>query len=55
MGHLFPAVTGFSRYSMIEVEPAEGAEEIASASEEEEAAELAENMLNDTINFDNER
>ena len=34
---------------------AEGAEEIASASEEEEAAELAEDMLNDTINFDNER
>ena len=55
MGHLIPAGTGFSRYSKIEVEPAEGAEEIASASEEEEAAELAENMLNDTINFDNER
>ena len=55
MGHLIPAGTGFSRYSKIEVEPAEGAEEIASASEEEEAAELAEDMLNDTINFDNER
>ena len=55
MGHLIPAGTGFSRYSKIEVEPAEGAEEIAAASEEEEAAELAEDMLNDTINFDNER
>ena len=32
MGHLIPAGTGFSRYSKIEVEPAEGAEEIASAS-----------------------
>lgn len=55
MGHLIPAGTGFSRYSKIEVEPAEGAEEIALASEEEEAAELAEDVLNDTINFDNER
>ena len=55
MGHLIPAGTGFSRYSKIEVEPAEGAEEIAATSEEEEAAELAEDMLNDTINFDNER
>ena len=55
MGHLIPAGTGFSRYSKIEVEPAEGAEEIASASEKEETEELAEDMLNDTINFDNER
>ena len=55
MGHLIPAGTGFSRYSKIEVEPAEGAEEIALASEEEEAAELTEDVLNDTINFDNER
>ena len=55
MGHLIPAGTGFSRYSKIEVEPAEGAEEIAAASEEEEAAELAEDMLNDTIYFDNDR
>lgn len=55
MGHLIPAGTGFPLYSKIEVEPAEGAEEIALAGEDEEAAEFAEDVLNDTINFDNER
>ena len=54
MGHLIPAGTGFSRYSKIEVDPAEGAEEIVLAGEDDEMDSIEE-VLNDTINFDNER